>query len=178
MELRPFNLVSPFPESQLPCVYDWIKAYKETLLGDRAPETPREFVAEFAKRRANAQTWAVQRDGVYGGYIEFSPMIGHIGYCEALFKKSFWGHERTLPVLDDVMGQIFGEDDTRVIFFQPFQHNKAIRSLVKELGAREIGDVPYGETRDGKPVNRTLFGLVAEQWQERMKMRNTPGGVL
>ncbi len=175
MDLGPLQLVTPFDESNIPLLWSWLQPFKQTVLGDESPQSISEFVDAWRERISAAQTWGVKRNDEFGGYIEFKQIgygIPSVGVCEALFKQSFWGKQNTLPILDQVMKELFAYD-VDMVLFRPFQHNKAIRSLVKELGAREIGDVPSGETTNGIPVPRTLFGLVAEQWTERIQSRNS-----
>ncbi len=180
-----FQLVTPFPESQIPSLFFWIARFKDMICTDDSPQSVGEFVDEWRQRSSRLKTWAVMReDGEFGGYVEYESFLPpHLkalatthapeaGYCDALFKESFWGRHRTTPVLDEVMESLFA-DKVDLVVFRPFRHNKAIRAMVKDLGAREVGDHSFGETRGGAPAMRTVFVLVPDQWSERYVSRSS-----
>lgn len=181
--VNPLKLVTPFPPSELPSLFLWIASFKDMVLGDNAPQSIGEFVDDWQQKGEGLKTWAVMRGDEFGGYIEYDPFVPlevrHLakegtpqaGYCEALFKQSFWGNERTVPILDEVMEQLFASE-VELVLFRPFQHNKAIRAMVRDLGAREVGPVSYGETRNHEPVTRMMFALVAQEWSERFATRS------
>jgi len=154
---------TPFPDFSLPRVWYWLQEFRSRVADDFAPQTMAEFIEQW-RSRPEQRSWAVSRDGELGGLVTFQPENTVTGVTHCLFKKSFWGHETTVPALRLVYGQIFSEGFNKVCSLA-FRDNVQILHLARVLGGDKEGVLREHTLRGGKPVDMMIIGLTRAQFE-------------
>lgn len=149
---RAFELISPFPESDLPAVWMWAQPYLyKTEFYDLAEA---EFVAIKRAKQDRVMSWGISRDGELGGYIEFEAEGERVGFMSVLCKVPFFRYsQRTvvIPALGEAIGEVF-EQGASLILFDPLESNRQMVNLLRKLGARDAAS----ERANGVPEKRVL----------------------
>jgi RimJ/RimL family protein N-acetyltransferase len=161
--LAEIELVTPFPESEIPAMWFWIQPFLNQVTADGGPTTLEEFVDRQRERADRVVSWGVYREGELGGYIEFEPGSPTMGLGHGLFKKAFWGQKTTVPAINKAMMQVFASG-VEFVMFTPFAHNAAIRALLRRIGAVENGILKARYTQNGLPIDAAVLGLVCDEW--------------
>lgn len=144
-----YELISPFPESELPALYRWIQPYADKT--EYHGLTVDEFVA---KKYEEQLTWGIRLEGEIGGYVKFDLRTTEIGTAEVLCKPYFFRLLRqtaVLPAVSEVLTQVFN-DGIDIVLFTPLERNKSMVNLLKTLGARDAGAI----AANGIPERRVL----------------------
>lgn len=153
---------SPFPTAEIPRIWGWIEPFRWRVSDDFSPKTLTEFITFYRAQAERAKTWAVYRDGELGGAITYEQVSPIVGTAHCVFKKSFWGRKTTIPALQAAIGQMF-ECCTK-LSLPVMDGNKAMLSLLRELGASKEGALEKHTLRDGKPVDLVLLALFKEKF--------------
>lgn len=158
--MNEIRLISPFPEPDLPRVYAWTAKFREKT--PLAKLTLNDFVRrEMSRRDQKLQTWAVERAGEIGAYVEFEAKSG-IGYMDYLSKPEFFKGPVAIPAIESCLAEVFGDARSELVLFAPLKANTAMGFLLEKLGAKYIGFV--GE--------KSLFGISAGGWQDpRLRLK-------
>jgi RimJ/RimL family protein N-acetyltransferase len=161
--------VTPFPEQALPLLWHWLEAFRKNVADDDAPDNLEDFIElELQASERGVVTFGIYRDNELGGCVWFQQLSPRMGAAHCVFKKDFFGHVTTIPALNSVAGQLFDAGIERITM-QVFEHNHAIKSLIKQIGAKEEGTLREFTTQGGRPVNMVLYGLLKDEWEEKQK---------
>jgi RimJ/RimL family protein N-acetyltransferase len=134
-----------------------MEPFRARVSDDFSPKTIEEFIPFFLRATEQQTTWAVYRDGELGGMISFQQISPLVGTAHCVFKKSFWGHNTTIPALEPAIAEMF--QTVRKLSLYVMEGNKSMISLLKKLGATNEGVLRAHTTRDGKPINVVMMAL-------------------
>lgn len=154
------ELVSPFPLSELPLAWSWIKQFRRSVADDFAPQTFNQFLIQERARQGQAASYGVVRQGELGGIVWVDVESPVIARAHCIFKREFWGRNTVLPALNLIADGVF-EAGIHKIVMPVFADNRAIRSVCRALGAEQEGYLRQHTLRDGQMVDMVLFGLLA-----------------
>ncbi|HEX8186526.1 MAG TPA: GNAT family protein [Blastocatellia bacterium] len=162
--------IAPFPDEALPLLWLWMEEFRTSVADDFSAQTPHEFIAEqreLAQTRGTI-TYGIYRDLELGGFVQViitSPVA-----CQAhcVFKREFFGHQTTVPALNEVARQLFDAGIERITM-TPLASNNAIKSLIKAIGAVEEGRLRGATRQNGEPVDLLIFGLLKSDWQAKQQ---------
>jgi RimJ/RimL family protein N-acetyltransferase len=142
-------------------VWQWIEPFRARVTDDFSPQTVEEFVAASLARTRHAQTWGVWRGEELGGVI----CLEHLNpvHCQSqiLCKREFWGE--TPSAIRQVYELAFARG-VQKISSVVFPDNHAIRSLARQIGAKQEGVLVHHTRRGGAPTNMLMLGLVKEDF--------------
>lgn len=142
-----------------------MQEFRARVADDFAPATLDAFVRQWRARQAVGQrSWAVLRNGELGGLVTFQAENTHCGVTHCLFKKTFWGHETTLPALRLVYASIFAEGYHKVASLA-FADNVQILHMARRLGGDREGTLREHTMRGGAPVDMMIIGLTRTQFE-------------
>ena len=134
-----YELISPFPEEDLPALWVWFQPYKYKT--EYAEMSERQFVE--AKRVQEGITWAVRREGELGGYLEYEPEGEYVGFMSLLCKTQFFRFFRQqtiIPALREAITSVFNDPVLpRIVLFRPISSNQGMIRLLRSIGAKEAG---------------------------------------
>ncbi len=156
MDIR---VVSPFPAAAVPRVWTWIQEFRGRVSDDFGAKSLADFVECWEAREQ--QTWAVYRGDEIGGVITFERLSPIAGTAHCVFKKSFWGRKTTLPATSEVARQIFAQGVEKLVFCV-FEDNHAIRSLLRDLGAKQEGVLRKQTIRNGQRTDVIVTRINSE----------------
>src|SRR6185312_5613880 len=155
---------SPFPPSETPRIFLWMQPFLARVSDDFSPKTIEDFIPFFLKAAEQQKTWAVYRDGELGGRISYQQVSPVVGTAHIVFKKSFWGHNTSIPAMELAAPEMFRH--CKKLSFQVMEGNKAMISLLKKFGAKTEGTLQAQTTRNGKPIGVVLLAAFPPQPQE------------
>ena len=154
--------LSAFDDGDWPLVWTWTQDYWDLIADDYAPKDQHEFV-EFQRQRQTVNI-AVLRDGVLGGVIIIEPVSETVCHGHCLFKKpEFWGHETTLPAIEEAAHVAFDSLGFGKIAMFVFEDNVLMRSLLARLNVTQEGLLRSQTTRNGEPINIAVYGWLASE---------------
>jgi RimJ/RimL family protein N-acetyltransferase len=181
----PFDIEvrNPFPTTWLPAMWKWTQKFWDKVATDSTPTDEDAWIEKQLERINNLKliSWGVYRSGELGGYVEMLPHVvlaqssdqaGTVRLstqldciCEVhtIFKQEFWGRRTTIPALNQCASQIFSFG-FEIILAPVFEHNNAIRALLRVLGAKEAGPLLQPITQGGEPVQVILYTLLRSDW--------------
>src|SRR5271168_567854 len=151
----PYNplvrVTSPFPEMELPVLFCWYDAQRDTAADDVVPETVTNFVHWVDDRqRGGVHTFAAYKERVLFGYVEAAIKIEEPGelsdtatcvaQVRSIFKREFWDWRYTRTALNLALKDIF-ERGVETVYLPAFKHAKGIQGMYHGIGARDIGRV-------------------------------------
>lgn len=153
-------------------MWNWAQDYWDQIADDQAPQTREAFV-EHQRQRASVNI-AVMRGDLLGGVIIIEPVSPTVCHGHCLFKRpEFWGHEITLPAIEQAAHLAFTELEFQKIAMHVFEDNKLMRSLLDKLAVKQEGLLRSHTTRHGEPINVAVYGWLATEfpgdhtWQQQ-----------
>jgi len=157
-----YELISPFPEADLPSVFLWTEPYRyKTEFFDLTED---EFVGLKREKQDRVMTWGISRDGELGGYIEFEAQGERVGFMSALCKSHFFRFDRQsliIPAMGDAITNVF-KAGAALILFDPLASNTQMVRLLRQLGARDAGST----LANGIPEKRVM-AIGSGDWKPR-----------
>lgn len=154
----------PFPDSALPQLWLWCEKFRHLVADDYAPKDMEDFVNyELARSEQGGVKYGVYRADEIGGCIWVEPVNYRVVSAHCVFKKEFFGHQTTLPALTQVADYLFAQG-VKKIQMNCFDHNAAIKSLLRKLGTVKEGILRQQTTQNGKPIDILLLALYADTW--------------
>jgi RimJ/RimL family protein N-acetyltransferase len=159
---------SPFPLRALPRLWHWINSFRDRVADDFAPRTFDEFLDDWNARAPVTRTWGVWRDEELGGIVSILPINPIHCQTHVIFAKRFWGHETTVPALQQVYAQVFAAGVLR-ISSHVFADNHQLIALARAIGAVEETPphrpLPACTLRNGQPVAMRIVTLFPEEFE-------------
>lgn len=164
------HVESPFPSYAVPRLYSWIEAFGPwRVRDDFGPQTLKALLDSWPTYESEPfKTWGVWRDGDLGGLITVRSITPHLAEAHAIFRKSFFGHETTIPALRAVFDQVFQSGVSR-IESNIFYDNDSMLALARKLGAQKEGTLRQRTIRNGRPVDMIIVGLLAVDFYKRQE---------
>lgn len=154
---------SPFPEHAVPRTWTWAQEFRSRVADDFGPQTLHAFMEAWQAK--DQRTWGVWRGDELGGMVTVEPISPLVVSSHCLFKKSFWGHETTLPALQQVFREVFGAGVHKV-FSLVFSDNHQMIGLAKKLGFVREGVLRRQTLRNGKLIDQVALGLLATEFDK------------
>jgi RimJ/RimL family protein N-acetyltransferase len=158
------SLRSPFPPEDVPRIWEWIEPFRNRVSDDFSPKTLMEFLVYFREQSMRSHTWAVYRSGELGGLVTYEKISPVVGTAHCIFKKSFWGRATTMPALQAAIHEMFGESVKLTL--PVMDGNKAMLSLLSDLGASREGVLEKHTVRGGKPINVVMLALFRDTFDK------------
>lgn len=110
------------------------------------------------------RTWAVYKDEALVGLISAEQLSPVVATVHLLFHKSGWGHDTTVPALQQVFREIF--EGARKITACVFADNANVIGLARKVGAQKEGVLRAHTVRDGEPADMVVLGLLKEDFEK------------
>jgi hypothetical protein len=146
-----YELISPFPEEDLPALWVWFQPYRYNT--EYADLSEREFV-EAKRSQAFSISWGILKDGELGAYIGFEPQGERVGFMELICKPQFFRffrQETVIPAMREALSDVF-KAGTSVVLFTPIERNGGMVKIFRSLGAKTAGSI----VANGIPERRVL----------------------
>lgn len=164
-----YELISPFPEAELPSLWRWIQPYADKT--EYARTSAEDFVVEKRMHEKFNTSWGIRYRGEFGGYMDFEffgayggdPRPNFGGTATVLCKPYFFRMLRqsvVLPALREALSLIF-DAQVSVVLFTPLEQNGLMINLLKTLGARDACQI----AANGVPEKRVL-AIGSGDWEE------------
>jgi len=161
------EVISPFPTESLPRVWAWSERFRHQVSDDFSPQTQAEFVDAMLAAIDLQKTWAVYGDGELGGMITYQRLSPWVGTAHIFTKPNFQGNGLAPPALKIAFAEMFADGIGKLSFY-PLAGNRAVGSLLINLGARREGCLRSQTIAGGKPIDMHIYGLLKEEFQHAM----------
>jgi RimJ/RimL family protein N-acetyltransferase len=174
------DLISPFPEDQLPRVVDWMYCYKTLITSDDGPQTDEEML-EYLKanlRRVISygvidknNTLSINHPAPIIGMITFEQGTPYNGYFHITSRRKAWGSglmdAACKVAIQDVMDSI---PTLLRVSAGMLNSNGPAKGIAKRLGFRYEGTLEDFVMVKQSPVSLIHYGMTRTRWNEL----NTP----
>ena len=153
------ELISPFPFEALPRVWRWMETFRDQVGDDFAPQSEREFMDYMYARWKHITTWAIVGDGELCGLMIFEQLTPWLGTAHLLIKREFQNRGIAVRACRQAFAEMFKRSGIGKLQFDVLARNRAVGSLLINIGAQREGTLCDQTLRDGKPQDVWLYGL-------------------
>jgi len=161
------EVISPFPTESLPRVWAWNERFRHQVSDDFSPQTQGEFVDAMLAAMDLQKTWAVYGDGELGGMITYQRLSPWVGTAHIFVKPKFQGKGLAPPALKIAFAEMFADGIGKLSFY-PLAGNRAVGSLLINLGAKREGCLRSQTIAGGKPIDMHIYGMLKEEFEYAM----------
>ena len=156
---------SPFPLFALPRLWTWVQRVRRHVCDDFSPTTIEQFVEQWQGDMARGgRTWAVYKGKDLVGLISAEQLSPVVATVHLLFHKSGWGHDTTVPALQEVFRDVF--ERAQKITALVFADNANVIGLARKVGAEKEGVLRAHTLREGRPADMVALGLLKEDFEK------------
>lgn len=146
-----------FDDADWPIIWKWIEGYYWKVADDYAPKTMQAFVD--SQRVRGSKNLGVYKGSELVGLIMFDHLSPVLCECHIYFKRSFWGHENTLPALQLAYDWALNKTNYEKCTVPVFESNRLIIQVLRKFGAVQEGFFRNHTHQRGKPVNVLMFSM-------------------
>lgn len=153
------ELESPFPPEVLLLVWEWLLEYPEQNFDDFGPRNIAEFIDHIERRdKAGERMWMVKYDGLYVGFLGFTPVSPIVGTFHLCFSRTVHGKGVAREAVLQMLRLLFSEGIEKVQVAY-FADNWPVRRFLKKLKAKDEGFLMAHTTKKGLPVDMHMVAL-------------------
>ena len=156
----PMRVVNPFPLADAPRVWFWVKDIRHRLFDDTVPSEQFAFTGGLVERLSGAiQSWGIYQDNLLVGMVFTEPAQVGSSLLTCLYRPDAGNVAK--EGLRQIVGELIAAGPVQC---SVFANNKAVISMLSEIGARRAARL-YGQlVRDGKPADVDVFVITKESY--------------
>ena len=179
IECPNIDLISPFPEGEVPRLRKWMYCYKSLIIDDSRAGTEEEF-GRYLHDSVVSPTMKtfgiIDKNNITNSWHE-APLIGFVAverttpynaYLHVASSRSCWGKGLMDEAGMAVLKLVFEADDPSLLRVSAaiLDKNNAAKGLAYRCGMVKEGKFSNFIMQNGQPLGVVHFGLTKERWQQ------------
>jgi len=181
------DLISPFPEHEVPRLRKWMYCYKSLIIDDSRAGTEEQFekyLHESILSPAMKTFGIIDKNNITQSWHE-APLIGFVSlertspynaYFHVASSRSCWGKGLMDEAGMAVLKLVFESDDPTLqrVSAAILDKNSPAKGLAYRCGMVKEGKFPAFILQNGQPMTVVHFGITKDRWNELCQWQSQP----
>lgn len=170
------DLITPFPQGEIPRVWGWLQCFKSLCFDDFSPKTRDEFIGFFGESLGRVLSWGVIDKNNRLSMNHPAPLIGVLtfegasptnGYMHVASSRKAWGSRMIDEAAKVAIRDVFNSNSTIArVSAVIFAGNYPAQALCRRVGFVREGVFKDMILQNNEPQAIIHYGLYRRSWKE------------